>query len=149
MVCDAWSWEVFQSPKPITTLKPAAPREHSYKMTEVIIQIKPYLVFIATKSLPSTQQWLMSGAWQLFIHTSAALWALFPLCYTSTTAKLLSLHCTSANYRQNPYICLPLWGESRQQHSHTAVRLLLWGMPLPLTLARLTPVGTLYGTYFL
>lgn len=104
---------------------------------------------LITKSVPSTQQWLLSGAWQLFTHTSAAPRALLPACYTSTAAKLLNLHCASANYRQNPYICLSLWGESKQQHGHVAVRLLLWGMPLPLTLARLTPVGTLYGTYFL
>lgn len=68
-----------------------------------------YSQCLITKSLPSTQQWLMSGAWQLFTHTSEAPWALFPLCYTPTTAKLLNLYCTSANYRQNPHVCPTLW----------------------------------------
>lgn len=65
---------------------------------------------LITKPLPSTQQWLTLGPWQLVTHTSAAPWAFFPLCYTSTTTKLLCLHCTIADYRQKPLHLPPIVG---------------------------------------
>lgn len=107
-----------------------------------------YSQCLITKSQPSTQQWLMFGTWQLFTHTSAAPWAL--LCATHPPLQNCSTWTVQVQItHKDLYICLPLWGESRQQQGHVAVGLLSWGVPLPLTLARLTPVGTLYGTYFL
>lgn len=99
---------------------------------------------LIAESFPSTSQWLMSGAWQL------SAWACSSPRLSSHCAahpawkKLPNLTTVQAQFMNcKAYICFPLRGERRQWHGHIIVRHLWWGMSLPLTLARLTPVGTL------